>query len=95
MKKRCSQTREIKNIGSPCFDSYPNQYSILPTKDNEPKVIRQSSFSGINGTNTLNNSHTPKVLSRTIVESDMTTMKRNSFGQNHARPFRSIDDEKF
>lgn len=77
MKKRCSQTPEIKNIGSPCYDSYPNQYSILPTKDNGPKVRRQSSFSGMNGTtarsshpNTLtkkmNNLHTPKVLSKGV-----------------------------
>lgn len=46
MKKR-TPPMDIKRIGSPCFDSYPNQnqYSSLPTKDERPmKVKRQSSF---------------------------------------------------
>lgn len=43
MKKRLVP-RDIKSIGSPCFDSFPNQYSSLPTKDERPKVKRQTSF---------------------------------------------------
>lgn len=45
--KRRTPPMDIKRIGSPCFDSYPNQnqYSSLPTKDERPiKVKRQSSF---------------------------------------------------
>lgn len=111
MKKRPIPAREMKNIGSPCFDSFPNQYSSLPTKEDRPKVKRQSSFSGINGTNTrlLSNGHgtltktnnvsghqTPKVLSKSFVEVDTATIKRNSHGLNNARPIRSaIDDDKF
>lgn len=82
MKKR-TPPRDIKNIGSPCFDSYPNQnqYSSLPTKDERPKVKRQSSFNsgaaaaGVNGklltngtltkSNNVTGHQTPKVLSKT------------------------------
>lgn len=111
MKKRTSP-RDIKNIGSPCFDSFPNQYSSLPTKEDRPKVKRQSSFnSNANGTvNTklLSNGHgtltkttnmnghqTPKVLSKSFVENDTATIKRNSHGLNNTRPLRSIEDDKF
>lgn len=45
MKRRICIPRDIKNIGSPCFDSYPNQYSSLPTKEERPKVKRKPSFS--------------------------------------------------
>lgn len=45
MKKRIAP-RDLKSIGSPCFDSFPNQYSSLPTKDDRPKVKRQTSFNG-------------------------------------------------
>lgn len=104
--------RDIKNIGSPCFDSFPNQYSSLPMKEDRPKVKRQSSFSasGLNGasaklltnghgtltkTNNMSGHHTPKVLSKSFVEVDTSTFKRNSHGLNNARPLRSIDDDKF
>lgn len=62
MKKRHAP-RDIKSIGSPCFDSFPNQYSSLPTKEDRPKIKRHSSFSsnGLNGSNTngklLSNGH--------------------------------------
>lgn len=49
MKRRIATPRDIKSMGSPCFDSFPNQYSSLPTKDDRPKVKRQSSFSAANG----------------------------------------------
>lgn len=112
MKNR-TLPRDIKNIGSPCFDSFPNQYSSLPTKDDRPKVKRQSSFSTANGSNgastkllsnghtTLTKSnnvtghHTPKVLSKSFVEIDTATIKRNSHGLNNIRPIRSIEDDKF
>lgn len=48
MKKK---TKGIKAIqGSPCYGSYPNQYSSLPTKDytESQKPKRQSSFNGRN-----------------------------------------------
>lgn len=108
MKKQNSP-RDIKNIGSPCFDSYPNQYSSLPTKEDRPKVKRQSSFALVgantkllsNGhgtltkTNNMSGHHTPKVLSKSFVEVDTATIKRNSHGLNNARPLRTIDDDKF
>lgn len=113
MKKR-ALPRDIKNIGSPCFDSFPNQYSSLPTKDDRTKVKRQSSFNctGINGTganakllsngygtltksNNVTGHHTPKVLSKSFVEIDTATIKRNSHGLNNVRPLRSIEDDKF
>lgn len=56
MKRRIAP-RDLKSIGSPCFDSFPNQYSSLPTKDDRPKVKRQTSFNsggagaGASGTN--------------------------------------------
>lgn len=120
MKRRISIPRDIKNIGSPCFDSYPNQYSSLPTKEERPKVKRQSSFSAAaaaavangsagatvkllaNGhgtltkTNNVTGHHTPKVLSKSFVEIDTATIKRNSHALNNIRsPLRSIDDDKY
>lgn len=116
MKRRISIPRDIKNIGSPCFDSYPNQYSSLPTKEERPKVKRQSSFSATvangsagptakllsNGhgtltkTNNVSGHHTPKVLSKSFVEIDTATIKRNSHALNNIRsPLRSIDDDKY
>lgn len=117
MKRQCNPPRDIKNIGSPCFDSFPNQYSSLPTKDERPvKVKRQSSFSAgsianggasattkllTNGhgtltkTNNVNGNNTPKVLSKSFVEIDTATIKRNSHGLNNIRPMRTIDDDKF
>lgn len=109
-KNRCSSTRNVKDIGSPCFDSYPNQYSSLPTKEDRPNVKRQTSFSGLNGTNfkllsnthgtvlksnNVNNLNTPKVLTKCFVESDTATIKRNSHGLNNSRPVRAIEDDKF
>lgn len=112
--KKHNSSRHIKNIGSPCFDSYPNQYSSLPTKEDRPKVKRQSSFttsalisSGSNAkvltnghgtltkTNNMSGHHTPKVLSKSFVEVDIATIKRNSHGLNNARPLRALDDDKF
>lgn len=109
MKKRIVPPRDIKNIGSPCFDSFPNQYSSLPTKDDRPKVKRQSSFNSSgtganakllgNGTLTKSNNvtghQTPKVLTKTFVEVDTATIKRNSHGLNNVRPMRSVEDDKF
>lgn len=108
MKKRYCSPREIKNIGSPCFDSFPNQYSSLPTREDRPKVKRQSSFSGNNGahvkllsngtltkSNNVNSHNMPKVLSKSFVEVDTATIKRNSHGLNNMRPMRTIDDDKF
>lgn len=111
MKKRITPPpRDIKNIGSPCFDSFPNQYSSLPTKDDRPKVKRQSSFNSSgtganakllgNGTLTKSNNvtghQTPKVLTKTFVEVDTATIKRNSHGLNNVRPpLRSVEDDKF
>lgn len=104
MKKRYAISKEIKNIGSPCFDSYPNQYSSLPTKEDRPKVKRQSSFNGANsklltsGQGTLTKSNnvsghqTPKVLSKCFVDIDTATIKRNSHGLNNMR---TICDDKF
>lgn len=111
MKKR-TLPRDIKNIGSPCFDSYPNQYSSLPTKEDRPKIKRHSSFNanGMNGnnastkllsngtltkTNNVTGHHTPKVLSKSFVEIDTATIKRNSHGLNNTRPLRTIEDDKF
>lgn len=48
MKRRIAP-RDLKSIGSPCFDSFPNQYSSLPTKDDRPKVKRQTSFNSGGG----------------------------------------------
>lgn len=108
MKKKYSSVQHLKNIGSPCFDSYPNQYSSLPSKEEQPKVKRQSSFSGMVGANTklLSNAqvslaksnnvsghHTPKVLN--IIENDTATIKRNSHGLNNSHPVRCIDEDKF
>lgn len=110
MKKKYSSIQHLKNIGSPCYDSYPNQYSSLPPKEERPKVKRHSSFSGIAGPNTklLSNAHvsfaksnnvsghhTPKVLSKCFIENDTATIKRNSHGLNNSRPVRSIDEDKF
>lgn len=108
MKKQDLSAREINKIGSPCFDSYPNQYSSLPTKEDELKVKRQTSFSGISGLNSKPNSHgtlpksnnlsghnTPKVLSKCLVEFDTGSVKRNSNGLNNNRTMRRIDDDKF
>lgn len=92
-------------MGSPCFDSYPNQYSSLPTKEDRPKVKRQSSFGGTNGSNikimsstvtksnNVSSHHTPKVLSKGFIEIDTATIKRNSHGLNNLRSMRSIEDK--
>lgn len=115
MKRQNGAPRDIKNaMGSPCYDSYPNQYSSLPTKEDRPKVKRQSSFSAgalnsngahtkllANGhgtltkTNNMSGHHMPKVLSKSFVEVDTATIKRNSHGLNNARPLRTLDDDKF
>lgn len=112
MKKR-TLPRDIKSIGSPCFDSFPNQYSSLPTKEERPKVKRHSSFSSTmtnagvgtnakilaNGTLTKSNNvtghQTPKVLSKSFVEIDTATIKRNSHALNNARSIRATDEDKF
>lgn len=104
MKKRNGSPREIKNISSPCFDSFPNQYSSLPTREDKLEIKRQSSFSGTNGShvkllsngtftksnNVSGGHHTPKVLSKSSVEVDSARIKRNLHG-----PLRNIDDDKF
>lgn len=114
MKRQNGPPRDIKTMGSPCYDSYPNQYSSLPTKEDRPKVKRQSSFSAgalnsngahikllANGhgtltkTNNMTGHHIPKVLSKSFVEVDTATIKRNSHGLNNARPLRTLDDDKF
>lgn len=110
MKKKYSSVQHLKNIGSPCYDSYPNQYSSLPSKEERPKVKRQTSFSGIAGANTkllssahvslaksnnVSGLHTPKALSNCFIENDTATIKRNSHGLNNSRPVRCIDEEKF
>lgn len=110
MKKRYGHKREIKNIGSPCFDSFPNQYSSLPTKEDLPKMKEQSSFGGSSGSNVrllsngqvtltksnnVNGHHTPKALSNCFAEIDTATIKRNSHGLNNMRPPRIVEDDKF
>ncbi|XP_055305519.1 semaphorin-5A isoform X2 [Sitodiplosis mosellana] len=110
MKKRYGHQREIKNIGSPCFDSFPNQYSSLPTKEDRPRMKQQSSFIGSGGSsvrllsnghgtltksNNVNGHQTPKVLSKCFAEIDTATIKRNSHGLNNIRPLRTVDDDKF
>lgn len=108
MKKKYGPSKGMnKKIGSPCFDSYSNQYSSLPTKEGRPKVKRQPSFSGNNTsniklisstltkTNNVSGHHTPKVLSKGFIEIDTATMKRNSNGLNNVRSLRSIEDDKF
>ncbi|KAI8036673.1 hypothetical protein M5D96_010474 [Drosophila gunungcola] len=89
------------------FDTYPNQYSSLPTKilsyyDQRPK--RQSSFrvqaktsnlGNGNGTINRNNMHhnnTPKVLAKTYNDCETGTLKRQT-ALNNCRS--NIDDEKF
>lgn len=107
MKKKYSSVQQLKNIGSPCYDSYPNQYSSLPSKEERSKVKRQSSFSGANTkllpnanvsfakSNNVNGHHTPKVLSKCFIENDTATLKRNSHGLNNSRPVRCVDEDKF
>lgn len=111
MKKRYGLPRDIKNIGSPCFDSFPNQYSSLPTKEDRPKIKQHSSFSNSSGSNirllsnghgtltkSINNAsghHTPKVLSKCFSDIDTATIKRNSHGLNNMRTLRTVDDDKF
>lgn len=84
--KRQTLQRDIKNIGSPCFDSFPNQYSSLPTKDERPKVKRQSSFNGTNaggGTSSGgNNSAAAKLLSN----GHGTLTKANNVTSGHHTP---------
>lgn len=74
MKRRIAMPRDIKAMGSPCFDSFPNQYSSLPTKDDRPKVKRQSSFSATNG-----GSATIKLLSN----GNGTLTKSNNVNTHH------------
>lgn len=110
LRKRCSIARNVKNIGSPCFDSYPNQYSSLPTKEDQPRVKRKACLGGLNGTNIKilsnangsstkpnneKNLNTPKVLSKCSIECDTGTIKRNSYGLNNSRTVCSIDEDKF
>ncbi|XP_022218068.2 semaphorin-5A isoform X1 [Drosophila obscura] len=87
------------------FDTYPNQYSSLPTKDQyyDQRPKRQSSFrmpaktSNV-GNGTLNRNHnmhhnnTPKVLAKTYNDCETGTLKRQS-ALNNCRT--NIDDEKF
>ncbi|EDW35221.1 GL15685 [Drosophila persimilis] len=86
------------------FDTYPNQYSSLPTKDYyDQRPKRQSSFrmpaktSNV-GNGTLNRNHnmhhnnTPKVLAKTYNDCETGTLKRQS-ALNNCRA--NIDDEKF
>lgn len=105
MKKKHTSDQHRKSIGSPCYmDSYPNQYSSLPAKEERRKVKRQSSINGISEANVklLSNIHgsipksnnTPKVLCASFIEND-TTMKRNSHGLNNSRPVHCIDEDKF
>lgn len=108
MKKQYASTQEMKKIGSPCFDSFPNQYSSLPTRENKPNVKRQSSFNSTSGvsskllpnshgtlskSNNISGHHTPKVLSKCFVEFDTVSVKRN--GPSNIRTMRTIDDDKF
>lgn len=107
MKKNYTTVQDIKNIGSPCYDSYPNQYSSLPSKGERTKVKRQSSFSGANTkllsnahgsllkSNNVSGQHIPKVLSKCFIENDTATIKRNSHGLNNTHPVRCIDEDKF
>lgn len=84
MKKR-TLPRDIKNIGSPCFDSFPNQYSSLPTKDERPKVKRQSSFNSGSGSGTTantNNGAATKLLSN----GHGTLTKANNVTSGHHTP---------
>ncbi|XP_032574245.1 semaphorin-5A [Drosophila sechellia] len=87
------------------FDTYPNQYSSLPTKDYyDQRPKRQSSFrmpaktsnlGNGNGTLNRNNMHqnnTPKVLAKNYIDCESGTMKRQS-ALNNCRS--NIDDEKF
>lgn len=74
MKRRIAMPRDIKAMGSPCYDSFPNQYSSLPTKDDRPKVKRQSSFSAANG-----GSATIKLLSN----GNGTLTKANNVNNHH------------
>ncbi|ALC44181.1 Sema-5c [Drosophila busckii] len=89
------------------FDTYPNQYSSLPTKDYyDQRPKRQSSFrmpaknsnlSGGAGGGTLNrnnmhHNNTPKVLAKTYNDCETGTLKRQS-ALNNCRS--NIDDEKF
>lgn len=110
MKKQYASTQEMKKIGSPCFDSFPNQYSSLPTRENKPNVKRQSSFNSTSGvsskllpnshgtlskSNNISGHHTPKVLSKCFVEFDTVSVKRNPNGPSNIRTMRTIDDDKF
>ncbi|XP_075161037.1 semaphorin 5c [Haematobia irritans] len=97
------------NTPSPTsYDTYPNQYSSLPTKDIydvRPKVKRQSSFNmcssptsknfntGTLNRNNINHNHTPKVLAKTFNDCETGTLKRTSNALNNYRT--NIDDEKF
>ncbi|XP_062714042.1 semaphorin-5A [Aedes albopictus] len=68
MKKK---TKGIKAIqGSPCYGSYPNQYSSLPTKDytESHKPKRQSSFNGRNDASgsKIANGHTTLTKSNNV-----------------------------
>lgn len=73
--KRRLVPRDIKSIGSPCFDSFPNQYSSLPTKDDRPKVKRQTSFnSGGGGSTSVGNGASAKLLANgTLTKSNNVT----------------------
>ncbi|XP_055603585.1 semaphorin-5A [Uranotaenia lowii] len=66
------KTKGIKAIqGSPCYGSYPNQYSSLPTKDQFPenhKPKRQTSFNGRNDASgsKISNGHTTLTKSNNV-----------------------------
>ncbi|XP_039431526.2 semaphorin-5A [Culex pipiens pallens] len=69
MKKKAKGIKAIQ--GSPCYGSYPNQYSSLPTKDytDSQKPKRQSSFNGRNdagGSKLLANGHTTLTKSNNV-----------------------------
>ncbi|EDV97528.1 GH16920 [Drosophila grimshawi] len=85
------------------FDTYPNQYSSLPTKDYyDQRPKRQSSFrmpaknsniaSGTLNRNNMHHNNTPKVLAKTYNDCETGTLKRQS-ALNNCRT--TIDDEKF
>lgn len=68
MKKKNKGIKAIQ--GSPCYGSYPNQYSSLPTKDytESHKPKRQSSFNGRNDASgsKIANGHTTLTKSNNV-----------------------------
>uniref|UniRef100_A0A6B2EKI6 Putative semaphorin n=1 Tax=Phlebotomus kandelakii TaxID=1109342 RepID=A0A6B2EKI6_9DIPT len=80
----------IKNIpGSPCYDTYPNQYSSLPTKDYpEPrhKPKRQSSFNshGSSTSKNIPNGHGTLTKSNNMMGNHTPKVLSKSFDQDTA-----------